>query len=314
MKIGFIEKHNENAFVFEDEEGSIIAFMYLKVEEEDVDDVEPSLKAIKRLKIGTMKIKAHGTRMGERFIKKAFDYAIKLECSELYVTVFKKHSGLIKLFEKYGFYYHGNKVGSEEMVYRKSFDNIVGDVHLDYPLIDKKCNKFLLAIYPEFHTRLFPDSILNNEKFDVIEDASHTNSIHKVYLSGNPVTAMQTGDLIVIYRTTDRPGHAKFRSVATSICVDEEVKRIRDFETISDFMHYCSTYSVYSDEELLEQYTAKKYVIRMTYNIALSKRLTNGYLRELQIDSHYWGFFRLSDQNFDKILHYGGANERLIIN
>lgn len=94
--------------------------MYLKIEDEEVKDVHPNLTKDRRLKIGTMKIDAHGTRMGERFIKKALDYAMQYDCNDLYVTIFEKHRGLIKHFEKYGFYHHGYKVGSDEMVFRKN--------------------------------------------------------------------------------------------------------------------------------------------------------------------------------------------------
>ena len=55
---------------------------------------------------------------------------------------------------------------------------------LDYPLIQtKEARKFVLSIRPEFHSKLFPDSILNNEApYDIIRDVSATNSIHKTYL------------------------------------------------------------------------------------------------------------------------------------
>lgn len=52
----------------------------------------------------------------------------------------------------------------------------------------------------------------------------------------------------------------------------------------------------------------------MTYNLALTRRLTRGTLLELGVDGGYWGFFRLNDEWFEKILESGGANERFIIN
>lgn len=252
----FYRKHEQEAFVFDNDDSTIVAFMYLKIEDEEVKDVHPNLTKDRRLKIGTMKIDAHGTRMGERFIKKALDYAMQYDCNDLYVTIFEKHRGLIKHFEKYGFYHHGYKVGSDEMVFRKTFSYPTGDVVLDYPLIKKgEKSKFLLSIYPEFHTRLFPDSILNNERFDVIEDVSHTNSIHKVYLSGIPaVSNIRNGDIIIIYRTSDTPGKAYYRSVATSVCVVEEIRSISSFKSIEDYLAYCSAYSVYSNEELVHEY------------------------------------------------------------
>jgi hypothetical protein len=41
----------------------------------------------------------------------------------------------------------------------------------------------------------------------------------------------------------------------------------------------------------------------MTYNIALTKRVTNGYLvDELRMAPNYWGFFQLTDEQFNAIL------------
>lgn len=53
----------------------------------------------------------------------------------------------------------------------------------------------------------------------------------------------------------------------------------------------------------------------MTYNIALTKRVTRGYLLdEVGISPQiYWGFFQLSDAQFNSILSKGEINENLII-
>ena len=46
-----------------------------------------------------------------------------------------------------------------------SADHLTGDLLSDYPYINNRNNenKYLLSIYPTFHTRLFPDSKLVNE-------------------------------------------------------------------------------------------------------------------------------------------------------
>ena len=52
----------------------------------------------------------------------------------------------------------------------------------------------------------------------------------------------------------------------------------------------------------------------MTYNIALTKRVTNGYLiDDLKITPKYWGFFQLSDEQFDKIIEKGEVDESVIV-
>jgi prophage protein len=53
----------------------------------------------------------------------------------------------------------------------------------------------------------------------------------------------------------------------------------------------------------------------MTYNIALAKRVTNGYLvDELKMIPSYWGFFQLTDEQFNAILKKGEVDESIIIN
>jgi len=171
----FHRKHDEEAYLLEDS-GSVQAFLYLKVEEGAVTDVIPPLPGpTKRVKIGTFKVNPHGTRLGERCVKKALDYALSEGAVQLYVTVFAKHRALINLLERYGFKIYGKKVTRNgcELVLVKSLETLQGDVVLDYPLVDARgVRKYLLAIYPQYHTNLFPDSILNSEPFDVIDDRS----------------------------------------------------------------------------------------------------------------------------------------------
>jgi hypothetical protein len=309
----------EEAYALED--NGIQAFLYLKIEEGHDPQIIPPFDGGKRVKIGTMKVNPHGTRLGERLIKKAFDYALTNGVPVLYVTVFPKHFALINLFKRYGFKVHGKKSTSDgvELVLRKSFFEKHNDVLLDYPVVNhSNRNKYLLSIYPEFHTKLFPDSKLFNERFDMIEDVSHTNSIHKIYVCGiNDVSKLDTGDILVIYRTTDIPGRAYYRSVATSICVVEEVKAINSFNNLQDYLNYCEPYSVFDSDQLRWYYNQKKYkyVIKMTYNIALRKRLNRKVLIE-QVGlstSQYWGFIELTEEHFNKILRLGGIYESLAI-
>ncbi|HEY5563721.1 MAG TPA: hypothetical protein VIK72_18530 [Clostridiaceae bacterium] len=75
---------------------------------------------------------------------------------------------------------------------------------LDYPKVDiRKSKKFMLSIFPKFHTRMFPNSQLKTEKEHIIEDSSFTKSIEKIYLSGANLSTYGKGDIVVIYRTAD---------------------------------------------------------------------------------------------------------------
>ncbi|WP_368900336.1 N-acetyltransferase [Mixta calida] len=313
----------ESAYVLYDEVNKIEGFMYLK-EDDDAQDISPALPNGKHLKIGTFKFESKGTLRGQRFLKKAFDHAIFSGSDDIYVTVFEKHAHLIKLFQTYGFHKHGEKetANGKEFVYARSMKEVNGDILLDYPLVlPKHVKKYLLAIYPEFHTRLFPDSKLITESPDMLQDVSHANSIHKIYICGmRSVTRMKRGDIIVIYRTGDQKGPAYYRSVASSICVVESVKHMDDFPDEDNFVKYCSKFSVFSDEELRKLYSHKKspYVLRFTYNLALPKRPN----RAMLIDhvglngrqGFRWNHFELSDEQFQKILELGKIDESFIVN
>ncbi len=317
----FLKKAEEEAF-FILYDGELQGFLYLKIETGSLDDVSPSRESTIRLKIGTLKVNPHGTRLGERFIKKALDAALLNNCSEVYTTIFEKHHGLIELLENYGFRKQGTKTTSSgtEQVLLKKMGFLTGNQIKDYPYIDSKSRKFLLSIYPVWHTRLFPDSILKTEDpKKILEDISHTNSIHKVYLTRMRGTnTLERGDTLLIYRTSDNAGPAHFRSVVTSVCMVEEVKSIYNFSTAETFLDYTLDYSVFTEEELREQFRIKKYhtIIKFTYNYALPRRPTRGWMLEhVGMDGdQYFGFLQLSDEQFYAIFKEGKGNESLIVN
>jgi L-amino acid N-acyltransferase YncA len=316
----FQRKSNENAYVINSDDGSLTGFVYLKFEDEEITDIEPALAAARRIKVGTLKIDAHGTKLGERVIKKIFDHALAEEATEIYVTVFSEHQGLIRLFEKYGFQKKAEKKtqnGTEEVLVRDIFD-IKGEISKDYPLVKTKENKkYLLAIYPEYHTKLFPDSILNNENPEIIKDVSYTNTIHKVYIAKLALTRLKIGDIVVIYRTTDIPGRARFRSVVTSTCVVEDVKGRRDFHNADEFVAFALPHSVFSEAELRANFAGGDplYAVKMTYNAAFRKRTIRGtLLDDVGISEHpRWDLRQLSDEQFRKIAELGKLNENIII-
>ncbi|MEH0833287.1 N-acetyltransferase [Pectobacterium cacticida] len=316
---------DEFAYVLYDDKNNIDGFMYLKNETGVVEDVQPNLMSNKHLKIGTFKFNTKGTLRGQRFLKKIFDHALKYQVDDIYVTVFDKHDYLIRLFQIYGFVNVGKKTsenGIENVLVREmNTENLTGDLLSDYPYINNrnKERKFLLSIYPTFHTRLFPDSKLITESPDIVADVSYANSIRKIYICAmDGVMDMQTNDIIIIYRTSDNQGPAYYRSVATSICVVEKVRTISSFINEKEFLDYCSKYSVFTKSELCSFYKTKKYpyIISFTYNLALPKRLNRAKLiNDIGLNPNaYWGVMELSDSQFDNIIKLGEVNESIIVN
>ena len=93
---------------------------------------------------------------------------------------------------------------------------------------------------------------------------------------------------------------------------------MNNFQNEEEYLKYCEPYSIFSIDELRGFYRTKKYpfIIKMTYNIALKKRVTNGQL----IDNfsmpynQYWGIFDVTHEQFNKIIKSGEVDESIIIN
>lgn len=317
----FHDKALEPAYV-QYTDDKLTGFMYLKLEEGEVNDVSPPLTAGKRIKIGTLKVVPHGTKLGERLIKKAIDHAIVRQAEEIYVTVFPHHISLIAMLDEFGFRSVGTKetVNGTETVLVKSFDQsrLTGDVRKDYPLIDtRQTNFYLLAIKPRWHSQLFPDSILETESYDLLSDISHTNSISKTYICAmDGVRDLHPKDSLVIYRTSDGQGPAEYRSVATSICVVEEIVTKDNFTDLDEYLAYTKSLSVLNDRELTQWWNRTElYVIKMLYSAAFTQKVIRKTLADdIGLDRNaYWGFLSLSREQFLNITNLGGVDGRLVI-
>lgn len=317
----FQRKADETAYV-QYTDSQLCAFMYLKREDEAITDVIPPMEGARRIKIGTLKIEAHGTKLGQHLIKKALDHAIVEKMEEVYVTIFSHHESLISLLNEFGFITYGEKKSPNgtEIVLLKYVNqtHLSNDLRKDYPFVDtREGHSYLLGIYPQWHSQLFPDSILDTESYNLLSDISHTNSICKTYICAiADINKLQPGDKLVIYRTKDDKGSAEYRSVATSICVVEEIRQRNSFSSIAEYIFYTEPFSVLSNTELTNWWANPNMsVIKLLYNAALTKRMIRKTLIEkIGLDREaYWGFMPLSKKQFINIVEFGGVSERLII-
>lgn len=324
----FERKGQEKAYVTYDNQKRLQGFLYLKQEKGPITDIIPPLNVAECLKVGTFKVNAHGTKLGERFVKIIVDTVLQLGLRIAYVTVFPEHEPLIRILEKYGFVKKAQKTSSSgiEDVYIKDFQYIISNLFLDYPVVvASDTKKWLLSIRPEFHTSLFPDSKLKTESASIIQDTSYTNSITKVYVGFmRDFAKFKPKDCLVIYRcqTQSSTAPAWFNSVATSLCVVEEARPKSSFASEHDFIDYCMKYSVFDKNKLAMLYNKTSqnqlYAVKMLYNLAFPKRPI---LRDL-VDSGavpnprtgvYMGLLPLDDAAFKTILDLGGINAGFVI-
>jgi predicted nucleic acid-binding protein len=303
-------------------DGDVKAFLYLKQEDnnEIYNDIQPSFPQKKRLKIGTFKVTSTGYKLGERFLKVIFDNALQYNVEEIYVTIFNKRDEqlrLIYLLEDWGFKHWGTKTtdnGIEQVFVRdcKPLPNIQ-QPKLTFPSVSKNTTKWIVPIYPEYHTELFPDSILNNESpQNFTENEPYRNAIKKVYISRSINRNLNSGDLVLFYRTG---GH--YAGVVSTIGVVDNIEtNIRDE---NHFIELCRKRSVFDNTELKKYWNWNKnnrpFVVNFLYIDSFPMPKVNlKKLRELNIIQNApRGFEPLSDAKFELILKEARVDESYII-
>ncbi len=316
----FVKKYDEEAYItINSNNGMLLSFLYLKVEDENENysNVTPVLPPKRRLKIGTFKVISNGFRLGERFIKIIFDNALKNHVQEIYVTIYDKRPEqrrLIELLEQWGFILWGVK--REEQVYVRDFSPRFDVTNLKscFPYISKGKNVFIVPIYPEYHTELLPDSILNTESpEEFIEDFPHRNCINKVYVSRAMEPYPVAGDILVFYRTG-----GYYKSVVTTIGEVQEIKF--DFQNEDDFILYCRKKSVYPEQSLREmwRYSRRRpFVVNFLYAYSFPHRINMEKLIDLGVllgvNDAPRGFKPITKEQFEIILKETKSDESFIV-
>lgn len=317
----FFNKYDEEAYItINSNNGMLLSFLYLKVEDENENysNINPQFSPKCRLKIGTFKVISNGFRLGERFVKIVFDNALKNHVQEIYVTIYDKRPEqrrLIDLLEQWGFVLWGTK-GEGELVYVRDFSPKfdIENLKACFPYISKGKNAYIVPIYPEYHTELLPDSILNTESpKEFIEDFPHRNCINKVYVSRAMEPSPSVGDILVFYRTG-----GYYKSVVTTIGEVLEVKT--DFQDENDFILYCRKKSVYPEQALREmwRYSARKpFVVNFLYDYSFPHRINMKELIDLKvltgINDAPRGFKPITKEQFEIILKETRSDESFIV-
>ena len=312
----FARKCDEEAYICNTDAGKILGFLYLKTEgpDENYSDIVPHFKPMRRLKVGTFKVESTGFRLGERFVKIIFDNALQRNVDEIYVTLYtdrEELSALAALLKRWGFTNYGVKVGNgkEEQVLVKKmkvFDNTFS-FRKNFPNIRYNCNKFILPIFPQYHTTLLPDSKLNNEnKIDFLGREPHRYALQKVYISWAPGNGVKPGDIILFYRTGPEKSIKKYTSVVTTVAMVDEI--VSDIHSQEDLFSFCQNRSVFSTEDLKRfwrEHRTNWKILKFIYVKCQTRRLTLGYLWDHNIVPAQRGprpFTRLSDEQYDQIM------------
>lgn len=309
----FKKKGNEKAYVFEDNDGKLKGFLYLKIEDENENysDIEPILSPKRRLKVGTFKIERTGFRLGERFLKIIFENAVKWEVDEVYVTLFeskrKEVVALKGIMEQWGFVKHGYKKSNGELVLVKDMKQYKATEtpKFNYPILKQDRNNYFLPIYAKYHTDLFPDNILKNEDMHLYEDKlAHRYAIEKIYLTGAYNIKAKAGDILLIYRMGEG-WYKNYSSVVTGMAIVQEVVKTKNVE---ECISICKDRSIFKEEEIREIYRDRPTVLKVLDYKPFTHKVTLNELRNYDIVDKYSGprsFTFIPQEQFDTIYKLG---------
>ena len=309
----FKKKGNEKAYVFENNEGALQGFLYLKPENEseNYSDFEPVLIPKRRLKVGTFKIESTGFRLGERFLKIIFENAVKQKVDEVYVTLFeskrKSVIALKNLMEEWGFVKYGYKRSNGELVLVKDMKNykVNESPKYNYPILKKERDYYFLPIYAKYHTDLFPDNILKSEDMHLYKDnLAHRYAIEKIYLTGAFNITAKAGDVVLIYRMGET-AYKNYSSVVTGIAVVQEIINTKNVE---ECIKICKDKSIFNESNIREVYNKYPTVLKLLDYKPFIHKVSLNELRDCGILDRYSGprpFACVTQEQFDIIYKLG---------
>ena len=202
----FKKKANDPVYVALDQKKNVHALLKLKVEgaDEDYTDISPVLPPARRVKISSFKVDYTGQKLGERFLRIVFDYALKENVDEIYVTVFTNsaHRKRLKgLIQKWGFVYWGIKDNGEEVYIRKMRMYYHLQELYSYPYQKRSSMIYIMPIGGNYANMLVPSVELRHDIFDY---EPFKNAIRKVVILKPDSSCIMRGATLLFYRKENK--------------------------------------------------------------------------------------------------------------
>lgn len=320
-------KDGATALVFEDGKG-VGAFVVLKLEDEEIKLQNVVLSKKKRLKISTFRIaeRYRRQRIGEGAIGLILWKWQQLDCTEVYVTVFDKHTTLISQFEKFGFQKCGINLNGENVLIKSRERIDFSDPYRAFPFIkDNFDYAGYIIIDDKYHDTMFAYSELaNTNSLHTEIGSSVSNGLCKIYVGQAPKQNHKIGEPVLVYRRYTQGSGKRYRSCITSYCVVTDVIQAkvnnRYLMTFDELKQRIGNKSVFNENELFGQYQNYK-------NVSIVELLYYGYFgagNNVNMDwldnNGYWASqgqyptqVHLTANQFKNILMEGNVNVSNVI-
>ena len=247
----------------------------------------------KILKICTFKVRDEylGEKFGELLLKQALWFAQHNNYDLVYLTVYPKHTLLIRLLSYYGFV-ETMRTPIGELVMEKPIlcgplpalsGNALDFARTNYPRFHdgSAVGKFCVPIQSAYHRRLFPEIAFGRDlplfpsaDFGPIltrhTDRTPGNTIRKVYLCRARTTMIDPGDILLFYMSKDE-SLAASQSI-TTLAIAEQVRDIAD---VDELIKHAAKRSVYSADEM-RWMSSQRPLTRQSYRFPVGRPCPTG--------------------------------------
>lgn len=307
-------REDRRAWVYRDENGAPSALCIYTIQDGvEINDAGERL-AGQSLKLCTFKVgeTVRGRKIGELFLKAAFQYATGNACENLFIHAnSERHDYLIRLLQDFGFETRGTYKGDAVLV--KAHPRVAPESNVlpppDYvrrffPHFrrDSAVQKFIVPIQPSFHEMLFPDCRhLFPERSRQLSLFNHTenigNAIKLAYLCHAQTNSIKAGDVLLFYRTDDE-------KAVTSVGVVDRFEVLEDAAQIASIVRRRTVYSHKEIEKMAGRQT-KVILFRLVHHLnnlvpyaqLLQERVVKGPIQSI---------LRVQHDAFSRVLAAGG--------
>lgn len=297
-------RDNRKAWIYRDENTDLAAICVYDVQaDEVVNDLQERL-AGKALKLCTFKVGevVRGRKIGELFFKAAFRYATENACENIFIHAnADRHDYLIRLLQDFGFEGRGTYKGDQVLVKPHPLSAPAAETldaheyarrYFPHFRTDSAVQKFLIPIQPQFHEMLFPDYVpVQPRLFGVAGDIG--NAIKLAYLCHAQTNSINSGDVLLFYRTIDE-------KAVTTIGIVDRFEMLSDAARIASLVSRRTVYSIDEIDAMAAKVT-KVILFRLvghiprpvTYDVLLAECVISGPIQSIR---------KVSDEAFSRIL------------
>ena len=289
----------------EDGRKSISALCIYTVQSNERINISGDVLAGDSLKLCTFKVgeEVRGRKVGELFLKAAFQHASNHRCEHIFLTVNDDRQTQLKgLIEDFGFRHSG--FHKEDSVYVKAHPAHPPALEIDsfqyvlqfYPhyISNDSVQKFLVPIQPHFHNILFPDYLIPRNSLPPNHPQRHVgNAIKLAYLCHTPSKRPRPGDIVIFYRSRDM-------RAATTIGIVEKYLWSNSAVEIAQIV---SRRTVYSEKQIEELAQSETKVMLFRQIRHFENAVTFDKLKRMRVVcGPIQSIIKISDESFSKIL------------